>query len=147
MSQLYSSHFCSYGIQSSAVITRSNLSRCYIRRYDDSTRTQIRLQTHNRHTYSLPSRASYGLSIMGILKKIDRVITALYCIMDSVPSGQHACLSAWHGKFNLIISVESFQNNVVPVRFLLWFVVIWLVLVYRYPSQRSDAFIDASVVY
>ena len=30
--------------------------------------------------HSLPSQASYGVSIVNILEKIDRVITALYCI-------------------------------------------------------------------
>ena len=38
-------------------------------------------QTSNsqRKLYTSPSRACYGLSIMRILKKIDRVITALHC--------------------------------------------------------------------
>ena len=40
-------------IQSSAVITRSNLSLCYIRHWDNSGRTYIRFETHNRHAISV----------------------------------------------------------------------------------------------
>ena len=54
-------------IQSSAIIMWSNLSRYYIWHCNDTNR----FRTHNR--------ASYGVLIMRILKKIDRIITAPHC--------------------------------------------------------------------
>ena len=48
-------------IQSSVVITRSNLSRYYTRYCDDSNSKITWLQTHNRHPIARPH---YGLSII-----------------------------------------------------------------------------------
>ena len=54
-------------IQSSVVITRSNLSRYYTRYCDDSNSNRTWLQTHNRHPIARPH---YGLSIIRILEII-----------------------------------------------------------------------------
>ena len=60
-------------IQSSAVITRSNLSRYHIRQ-------KINQILESQQTSDIsPSRASYGMSVVGIWEKIDRVITAPRC--------------------------------------------------------------------
>ena len=68
-----------FHIQSSAVITPSNLSRYCILHCDNSDRKWIRYQNHNR---PWPSQASYGVSIVRILDKIDRIITAPHCILN-----------------------------------------------------------------
>ena len=67
--------------QSSAVVTRSNLSRYYIRHCDDSGRKWIRFQNHNRHPISRPQGRAMGVycQIVRIWEKIDCVITAPHC--------------------------------------------------------------------
>ena len=50
-------------MQSNAVKTRSNFSRCYKRHCDNSGRKWIRYQNHNRHPIAGPHGwASYGVS-------------------------------------------------------------------------------------
>ena len=62
-------------VQSSAVITRSHMSRYYIQHCDNKGRTY-----HSQMTpHALPSQASYGASFVRILEETDHVITALHC--------------------------------------------------------------------
>ena len=77
-------------IQSSTVKTRSNL-KYYIQYCDDSN---INYHTSNSQQtlHSSPSRASYGVSIMGILKKIGRVITVPHCMYFSDSAQQSRSL-------------------------------------------------------
>ena len=70
-------------IQSSAIITWSNLSPYYIRHSNNSGRKWI-ISESQQTSHISPSRASYGVSIVRILKKIDRIITAPHCI-DGLP--------------------------------------------------------------
>ena len=73
-------------IQSSAVITRSYLLRYHIRHCDNNGRYYIYIYVMNQILDSQqtphisPSQASYGVSIVRILEKIDSVITAPRCI-------------------------------------------------------------------
>ena len=65
---------CTYlWVQSIAVITHSNLSRYNIRRCDDSKRTKIRLQTHNRHPILRPD----GQAMECLLREFWRKLIAL----------------------------------------------------------------------
>ena len=64
-------------IQSSAVITRSNLSRYYIRHCDVKKNKILESQ---QTPHISPSQASYGVSIVRIWAKIHCVITAPRCI-------------------------------------------------------------------
>ena len=61
-------------IQSSSVITRSNLSRYYIRHCDNSGRkwTDFKINT------DIP----YGVSVVRSWEQIDRVITAPHCMLN-----------------------------------------------------------------
>ena len=72
------------------VIMRFNIT-WFTQHCCDWGRTQIRDYTHNRHPIPRPSsRASYGLSIVRILKKIDRVVTTshdVYYIHTAVVFG------------------------------------------------------------
>ena len=76
-------HWCGYNkLQSSAVITWCNLLRYYPRHW----RQQQNLnQTSNSQQtpYTSPSQARYGVFIIRISKKIDRVITAPHCTLIS----------------------------------------------------------------
>ena len=62
--------------------------------------------------HSSPSRASYGVSVVGILRKIDRVITAQHCIIVllSIFFAGHRCL---YGSslvvFNWLLQVRQTQ--------------------------------------
>ena len=69
-------------VQSNAVITRSRLSCYYIQHCGDNGRHKIHCQTldSQKTPHSSAWRASYGVSFVKILKKIDRVITAPHCI-------------------------------------------------------------------
>ena len=66
-------------IQSSAVITRSYLLPYYIPHFDKWQKKNEILKPQQTPHIS-PSRASYGVSIVRIWEKIDRVITATYCM-------------------------------------------------------------------
>ena len=70
--------WCWEDIQLSVVITRSNSSRYYIWHRDDSNKSLTSNSQQTPHTS--PSMANYGVSIMRILKKIDRVLMAPHCI-------------------------------------------------------------------
>ena len=70
-------------VQWSAVITRSNLSLYYIKLWWRQ-RNVNQISNSQQTSQTSSSRASYGVSIMRILKKIDRVIMALHCIMSSL---------------------------------------------------------------
>ena len=68
-------------VQSSAVITQSNLSRYYIWYCDDSSRMQITLHSHNRHPIAHPHRGAMRcLMIMWLLNQIDGVTMAPHCV-------------------------------------------------------------------
>ena len=67
-----------------------NFSWYYHRRCGDSSRTSIRLQTHNKHPIPRPhGRASYGVCFVGVRGKIDRVITAPHCLCICFLNNQH----------------------------------------------------------
>ena len=70
-------------VQSSSVVTRSNLSRYHIWNCDNSGRKWIRVQNHNRHPIPGPHGRSMGCKLWGSWEKIGRVITALYCGLPS----------------------------------------------------------------
>ena len=72
------SNYVGMGLQSGAVITRSNITSYFthhwlMRNVNQSLDAQKTLHTS-------PSRASYGVSIVKIWEKIDRVITAPHFI-------------------------------------------------------------------
>ena len=65
-------------VQSSAIITRSNWSRSYIRHCNNSGRKWIRYQNHKSHLISRLHGWAMGCLLWGFVKKIDHVITALH---------------------------------------------------------------------
>ena len=67
-------------IQSSAIITRSNITWYCTRHCKTWGRIWIRGWVH-KTSHALPYRSSYGMSFVNILQRIDRVIMALHCIM------------------------------------------------------------------
>ena len=56
-------------IQSSAVITRSNLSRYYTRQGNNGGRNWIRYQNHNRHSIPRPHGRAMGCLLWGFWRK------------------------------------------------------------------------------
>ena len=57
-------------IQLSAVITRSNLSRYYIRHCDNSGRKWVRFENHNRHPIPRPHGRAMGCLLWGFRRKL-----------------------------------------------------------------------------
>ena len=79
-------------VQLSAVITRSDLSQYYIRHSDNWQKVnQILESQHTPHIS--PSRASYGVSVVRILEKIDCVMTAPRCTLTSLISLEISIIS------------------------------------------------------
>ena len=119
-------------IQCGAVITQSNLSLYYIRHHDDSNRKSIRFQTHNRHPITRPYGVSYGVSIMRILKKIDRIITTTHCTWKDglyKETGSRSIIT-WHcihlhlfvttGQLKLVLCIAG-DHWLPHVKILAWF--------------------------
>ena len=73
-------------LQSSAVITRFNLSRYYIRHYDNGDKKLIRFLESQQIPHISPSRGSYGVSVVRIFRENWSCFkgTALYMWMKSV---------------------------------------------------------------
>ena len=65
-------------VQSSAVVTRSNLSQFYTQHCTDSSRTQFILEKHNRHPF-LGLTGEIWVVCCENLKKIDRVMAVPHC--------------------------------------------------------------------
>ena len=69
-------------IKLSAIITWFHLSQCNIRNFDVNQTSNSQQTPHTS-----PSRASYGVSIMRIFKKIDHVILALIVVKTMAVHG------------------------------------------------------------
>ena len=87
-------------IQSSAVITRSNIARNSMNTYKDWSRIPIRWWIHKRHPIPRPSGRAMGCLLWNIGEKIDRVITALHCTFKIITllifsSSRPASRGAW----------------------------------------------------
>ena len=65
-------------IQSGAVVTRSNLSQIYTQHCTDSSRTEFRLEKHNRHQF-LALTGEIWVVCCENLKKIYRVMAVPHC--------------------------------------------------------------------
>ena len=81
--------FCRYRIgimllQSSAIITRSNITRYGTQHNSDWSRTYTKSHHSQKTPHISPSRVSYGVSIVRIWEKIDHIIMALHCISFSI---------------------------------------------------------------
>ena len=57
-------------LESGTVITRSNLSWCYIQHCNDSSRTYIRFWTHKRHPIPRPHGRDMGCPLRGFGRKL-----------------------------------------------------------------------------
>ena len=89
-------------IQSSAVITRSNLSRYHIRHCDYSCRKRIRIQSHNRHPISRPHGRRYEGTVL--YKKSH----GFKCISNHGASKRNHWIQHIHNKARL--NVNSVNN-------------------------------------
>ena len=75
-------------VQWSAFIIQCNLSQYYKEHCDNSGNKLNQILESQQTPHISPSRASYRVSIMRILEKIDYVITALHCMSNIVWSAE-----------------------------------------------------------
>ena len=83
-------------IQSSAVIARSNWSQYYIQHCDNKRQKRDQISVSQQTPHTSPSRASYGVSIVRILEKNDRVRTAPHCICFQNDKRDHISYINWY---------------------------------------------------
>ena len=82
---MFGSHICVLKVQSSAVITRSNIVRYYMNNYKNWGRISSRCWIYKRHPIPRPNGRAMGCILwVYFVRKNDRVITALHCIFISV---------------------------------------------------------------
>ena len=91
---LYRTSNNKWKMQSSVVITRSNMVTCCINNYRNWDRISIRWWNHKR-------RARYGVSFVNICEKIDRVITAPRCIFKQLTE-YHMSLERYYNATNWV---------------------------------------------
>ena len=79
---LYNDRWLTTEVQSSAVITRSNIVRYYINNYRNWDRISIRCWIHKRHPIVRPNGRAMECLLWIFVKEYDRVITAPHWIMQ-----------------------------------------------------------------
>ena len=119
-------------LQPSAVITRSNLSRYYIRHCDNSGRKWIRYLNHSRHPML------WGVYCEDLGKKIDRVITASHC-MNKLLHMLDASSEPWAHFLSLARSRLRLCSANHRAGYLSNLACDWLSIVWAYSEQETES--------
>ena len=106
-------------IQSSAVIALPNLSRYYIRHCNNKRQKGYQISESQQTPHNSPSRASYGVSIVRILEKNDRVRTAPHCICFQNDKRDHISYINWYVHPGVPYKMIKWLISYLPIKYVL----------------------------